>query len=679
MRYVLGVLVAIAVASNVAASLGQTQPASAKGLPGDEMMKEYLAAEALRLDSGFLQGIKTADDWQKLRGRLREEYLYMLGLSPMPERTPLKTTVTGTLTGDGFVVEKLHFQSRPGLYVTGNLYRPATPERSDPLAGARAGKEVEKHPAVLYLCGHANHGRDGCKAPYQSSGIWFARHGYVCLMIDTLQLGEIAGIHHGTYRESRWWWHSRGYTPAGVECWNGIRGIEYLVSRPDVDPERIAVTGISGGGAATLWVAAADDRVKVAVPVSGMSDLQCYVAGEAINGHCDCMFLYNTFAWPWTNIAALVAPRPMLFINSDADRLFPMDGNERIINRLEQLYSLFGAGDRVDSLVSIGGHDYRQDIRQGVYRFINTYLKNDPRPVTDSEVGLVGDRANDSTYPIAPEKLRVWPSDADIPTDQLNTKIDELFVPMASPPVPSAGEFETWRKGLLAELRRVSFRALPEHVPAAERVSNRDGTAELTSERGIHFTLSQVRGDAPAKRLVIIVDMEATGSPAEAADALSGAATANDAVYVCRPRGVGETRWTHQNPPNYVERSLALLGRTADAGRVCDVIAAARYLAAQKPGTKVHLAGKAAAGVIAAYAALLEPEIAGVTLVDPPASHMATGAPQFLNVLRVCDIPDAVGMLAPRPVRLIGAKNKAFDKSAQIYKAARAAEQFSRE
>ena len=161
---------------------------------------------------------------------------------------------------------------------------------------------------MFYVCGHSNCGRNGNKAAYQSHGIWFARHGYVCLTVDSLQLGEIAAIHHGTYREGRWWWHSRGYTPAGVECLNGIRGIDYLVGRDDVDPERIAVTGISGGGAATFWIAAADPRVKVAVPVSGMADLPSYVGNRVINGHCDCMFLYNTFRWPWTRIAALVAP-----------------------------------------------------------------------------------------------------------------------------------------------------------------------------------------------------------------------------------------------------------------------------------------------------------------------------------------------------------------------------------
>ena len=87
------------------------------------------------------------------------------------------------------------------------------------------------------------------------------------------------------------------------------------------------MTGISGGGAATFWIAAADDRVACAVPVSGMSDLESYVDHKVINGHCDCMFLYNTYRWEWTTIAALIAPRPMLFANSDNDPIFPMDGN----------------------------------------------------------------------------------------------------------------------------------------------------------------------------------------------------------------------------------------------------------------------------------------------------------------------------------------------------------------
>src|SRR3954463_8029022 len=202
---------------------------------GETMVRNFLREEAVRLDGKFLEGITNRQTWEAARPGWRQQYLEMLGLWPLPERTPLNPEVTGTLDrSEGFHVEKLHFQSRPHLYVTGNLYVPNN---------ARVGSNV---PAVLYVCGHSGRGRDGNKTAFQQHGMWFATHGYVCLIIDTLQLGEIAGIHHGTYRYNRWWWQARGYTPAGVECWNGIRALDYLESRPEVDAGRIAVTGISG-------------------------------------------------------------------------------------------------------------------------------------------------------------------------------------------------------------------------------------------------------------------------------------------------------------------------------------------------------------------------------------------------------------------------------------------------
>jgi len=629
------------------------------------MIQAYLRAETEKLEGDFLDGVTTAEAWEKLRPRYKEEYLYMLGLWPTPERTPLQAKVTGTLEGDGFRVEMLHYQSRPRLYVTANLYRPATV------------KPGERLPGVLYVCGHAGRGRNGGKTAFQSHGIWFARHGYVCLVVDTLQLGEIAGIHHGTYREGRWWWHARGYTPAGVECWNGTRGIDYLVSRPEVDPERIAVTGISGGGAATFWIAAADERVKAAVPVSGMADLASYVTNRVINGHCDCMFLYNTFAWPWTRIAALVTPRPLLFVNSDRDDIFPMDANERVIARLERLYSLFGAGDLVDSVVSVGGHAYRKDIRQAAFRFINTHLKNDPRPVLDSEVDLVTESGSSQHHPIEPEKLRVFPTDADIPKDQLNTRIDEYFVPAANVAPPRQGEFDAWQKALLGELRRVTFRHFPERLPPARLLGQAAAGGErLEPEPGIEIRLRKLGSAAPAqapKRVLLVVSTGATGDSAR--NWAQSKSEKDDALYLCEPRGVGETRWTRKNPPNYVERAHVLLGLTADEGRVWDVAAAARYLrqkyAASVP---VTVLGEEGAAVLAAYAALVEPDISGLVLRNPTLTHAEASAPQLLNVVRVCDVPDVLGMLAPRPLRIEGGKAEALKKVAETYAAAGAAD-----
>ena len=116
------------------------------------------------------------------------------------------------------------------------------------------------------------------------------------------------------------------------------------------------------------------------------------------------MFLYNAFDWPWTRIAGLMAPRPLLFVNSDHDDIFPMDANERVINRLKRLYSLFGACDEVESVVSVGGHSYRKDIRQAAYRFINSHLKYDPRLVLDTEVDLVTESASGPQHPFRTRK-----------------------------------------------------------------------------------------------------------------------------------------------------------------------------------------------------------------------------------------------------------------------------------
>ncbi len=598
------------------AAAGQ-EPGDAAGVaPGDEAIQAHLAALSAEFSERFLDGVTSAEDWWTLRPRYRREYLYMLGLWPVPERTPLEATVTGELQGDGFVVEKLHYQSRPGLYVTANLYRPAD------------GEEGERRPAVLYVCGHSPRGRDGNKAAFQSHGIWFARHGYVCLVVDTLQLGEIAAIHHGTYNEERWWWHSRGYNPAGVESWNGVRGIDYLVSRPDVDPERIVVTGISGGGAVAFWVAAADDRVSVAVPVSGMADLPSYVADRLVDEHCDCMFLYNTFEWPWTRIAALVAPRPLLFVNSDRDALFPMDANERVSARLERLYALFGTGDLVDSVVSLGGHAYRADIRRAAYRFVRTHLTGDGRPVLDSEIDLVIGSDDEARHPIPPGALRVFPTDADLPANEVNTTIDRSFVPMAEVAPPTPGTFDEWRSTLLAELRRVTFRDLPWRAAGAlEDDPQREGWKRLTTEGPVRAHLAPVTAHADEGVAVLVVAPEGERGTVPAEVATRGE------VWLLYPRGTGPTRWTRRNPPNSVERAHVLLGRTVDGGRVRDVALVARALKSAGR-TRVRATGEGAAGVLAAYAALWTPEIDEVTVVRPPASHMSEGAPQLLNVLR---------------------------------------------
>ena len=636
------VIIAFAVRPSLAADSSATNSAST------EMAHEFLKQEARRLDAKFLDGITNKAQWEARRGELRQQYLEMLGLWPMPERTPLEAKVTGVLERDeGFRVEKLHFQSRPGLYVTGNLYLP-----KDAKAGA-------KLPAVLYVCGHSGRGRDGNKTAFQHHGMWFAMHGYAALLIDTLQLGEIAAIHHGTYRYNRWWWQARGYTPAAIECWNGIRAIDYLQSRPEVDGGRIAVTGISGGGAATFWITAADERVKVAVPVSGMGDLEDYVGEKVVNGHCDCMFMINTFQWPWTQIAALVAPRPMLFENSGHDTIFPMNGNDRIRARLERLYGFYT--NRTDRLFDIGvtpgGHDDNPELRLMAYRWINRHLKGTNPPVSEPELPKIEGKL-----------LRAFPDE--LPTDELNTKIDELFVPQATNALPaSAKAFEAWRAAQVKELRRIVFPAVPENItPRTNLPLNARQTSSGTLQTEPGITISWSLHPAPRSNreravwLVVLGEGESIAARPEWLTKVVGDAT----VFLVSPRNSGGNRW-HDPAPYYIQRSLPLLGHTVDSGRLTDVLVATEHAPPLNRGRpSMNIIGRGAAGIIAAYAALLKPQFSEVVIVDPPVSHR--DAPIFLNILRVVDVPDALGLLAPRPLTIHTAQANAFNRTKEIYR-----------
>lgn len=623
--------------------------------PGDAMIESHLILESSQLSRRYLEGAQTREEWEGQREELKRRYLDMLGLWPLPERTPLKATVTGTLQQDGFEVENLHFQSRPGLYVTGNLYRPT--------------KVDGKLPAVLYVCGHSNKGRDGNKSAYQHHGIWFATHGYVCLVIDTLQLGEIAGIHHGTYNQQRWWWQSAGYTPAGVECWNGVRALDYLVSRPDVDPEKLAVTGRSGGGAATIWIAAADERVKVCVPVSGMSDLQSYVDDKVCNGHCDCMFLYNTYRWEWTTIAALIAPRPMLFENSGYDNIFPMEGNERIRERLARLYRWYekSPGQLFDIGVTPGGHVDNVELRQMAYRWINQQLRGDAGDVREPKPTLIEGK-----------KLRVFPEDSDFPADRINATIDETFVARGNPQPPESHEaYLKWEQKLTQELEEQVFREWPDQVPPATvRESRPDGQFILGTEDEIlvlatrHEVNQKVKRSPEHRERIWLVILNADEPEGKLPEWTNQTAIAGQSTVTVSPRGCGASlAWTRKNPPNYVERAHVLLGRTVDAGRVYDIQSVARWLhEAEGNELTIGVAGRGQAGILGAYAALFESSISEVMLLEPPVSHR--DGPTLLNVLRVLDVPDALGLLAPRHLTLLNIDEKSFSHTLQAYKAA---------
>jgi hypothetical protein len=390
-----------------------------------------------------------------------------------------------------------------------------------------------------------------------------------------------------------------------------------------------------------------------------MDDLEDYVGQTIVNGHCDCMFLINTFQWPWTSIAALIAPRPLLFENSGHDPIFPMNGNDRIRARLEKLYGFYT--NRTEQLLDIGitpgGHNDNPELRLMAYRWITWHLQGSNEPVTEPELPTIEGK-----------QLRAFP-DA-LPPDEVNTRIDELFVPMATNALPkTAEEFQGWRKDRLAELRRIVFRPLPEKFEpkAALDLGRKPQTGSLTTAPGIttywkYFPAASSQSEARRWLAVLGPDESVEATPEWLAKLAGGAP-----VLLVAPRGTGPTRW--QDPaPFTIQRSLALLGRTADGGRVEDVLAVAASLLRGKPSAKWTVTGRGQAGVIAAYAALFEPRLAEIVAVDPPASHR--DGPIFLNVLRVLDLPDALGMLAPRPLTIHTVQDRAFARTASIYSVA---------
>lgn len=627
---------------------------------GDRMIAEYFRQETARLSATSLADVRTKEDWLAKREEYRRQLLEMLGLDPWPEKTDLQATVTGRVDKEEFHVENVHFQSRPGLYVTGNLYVP---------------KEVnEKLPAILYVCGHATVKKDGVslggKAHYQHHGAWFARNGYVCLTIDTLQLGEIEGIHHGTYKYDMWWWLNRGYTSAGVEAWNCVRAVDYLQSRPEVDPARIGVTGRSGGGAYSWWIAAIDERIRCAVPVAGITDLQNHVVDGCVEGHCDCMYMVNTYRWDYPQVAALVAPRPLLISNTDSDGIFPLDGVVRVFEKTRRIYGLLGAKDQVALNITAGGHHDTQELQVHAFRWFNQHLKKDKSLIETAAVPLV-----------EPAQLQVFPK---LPADERNTKIQETFVAAAAPvAVPSAAadwqrQRDAWRDILTEKV----FRGWPQEAESLDVreafVAKRDGITlrafDFTSQGPIRLRVYLVHDSGLAKpELTVLNALDARGwkeflatlrpafSEALKEESLPDAdepsyrslksmlSSQKWAMAYVAPRGVGPTAWD-PTPKKQVQhqRRFYLLGQTLDGMQVWDIRRAVQAIRTQDPFAKqpLWLQGERQMAGNVLYASLFEPDLARVDLHDLPRSHR--DGPYYLNVQRFLDLPAAVAMAADR-------------------------------
>lgn len=631
-----------------------------------EMATNQLKRLAVEMSNRCLKDVATLENWKAKQPELRRQLLDMLGLYPMPRRTPLKAQITGRLERDAYRIEKVVFQSMPGLYVTGNFYVPKGADKA--------------LPTVLYLCGHSPHPL-GAKFQYQDRAIWFASHGFACLVLDTHEFGELSGVHHGTHDLNMWHWFSLGYTPAGVEVWNAIRAVDYLETRSEVNARRIGLTGISGGGAMTWYTAAVDERIVAAAPVCSTFTWGSQAEHWVARGQCDCIYYLNSYRWDFPVVAALIAPRPLMILSGQKDTIFPPDGYHPVFERGRKVYDLHaGAGRKSDRIREVDDDVAHSDpplFLREARQWMTRWLKDDPTALPLETNSPPKETAEDLACL------------AKVPHDTRNFRIQDEFAPQASLAKPSTrAAWEKRRTELISQLKEKVFGWFPtEAIPFETKMSRNTGgwhirygyadykDCSFQSEPGVRIRAQLLSPKKKAASAPILIHLKRPMDSFNSSDAdeilpILGSCT----VINVNPR-LSELAMT---PVDFtdVERTSVWVGRTIAAMQVWDTLRAVEWAVNEEKvsAPSISLYGKGDMAAVALYAALLDPRITRVIVNDVSGSHWQ--GPALLNVLRVTDIPEVAGALAPRRLVSVTRFPASFEHTRGIYRLQRAAEQF---
>jgi dienelactone hydrolase len=305
-------------------------------------------------------------EWQRRAADLREHVLESAGLLPFPEKTPLRPVVFGEITHEGYTVSKVYFESLPGFFVTGNLYRPVG---DGPF------------PAVLSPHGHWTYGRLE-NTPLTSApgrAINLARQGFVVFTYDMIGYNDSRQLTHtfGGRREALW-----GLSLSGLQLWNSIRGLDFLESLPYVKRDALGATGESGGGTQTFLLAAVDNRVAAAVPVNMIS---LHMQGGCLCENPPGLRLDTTNV----EIAATIAPRPLLMVSATGD--WTNETLEAEYPAVRSIYTLLDADDHVSAVRFTADHNYNKDSREAMYAWMARWLQHGPADARRAESSFTPD------------------------------------------------------------------------------------------------------------------------------------------------------------------------------------------------------------------------------------------------------------------------------------------------
>lgn len=595
---------------------------------------------------------KSKEEWKARAEYLRGQILFAAGLWPLPERTPLNAKVFGLTDKGDYTVEKVYFESFPGHYVTGNLYKP---------------KNVTgKLPAVLSPHGHWAYGRFENQPLNSGQGraANFARQGYVAFSWDMVGYNDSTAITHnfashkeGLVRESLW-----GINLLGLQLWNSMRAVDFIESLPEVDRNRIGVTGESGGGTQTFLLYAVEDRIKVSAPVNMIS--------STMQGGCLCE---NTpLLRVDTNnmeIGACMAPRPMMMIAATGDwtKLTPTVEFPAV----QSVYKLLDAEDKVKYTQIDAPHNYNKESREAVYGWFAHWLQG------RTEITPIKEKS--SNIPTLPELMVFYGRTR--PDNELNESqlTDALIAARkkqieATLPTNAAG-LDTFKSQYGTALRYALMAEYPKpdeltsilKDPPGIRVISRRGHNDLVPLQIWKPTHDKRAKQKPLDSYVLIAspDSEFVSGSKELIEQLVKAGH-TVAFLNCFP---GKTGTAEANKYKFI----ATYNRLNDANRVQDLITAIAYLNKVKGNGRLNVIGLKEAGL---YALLARSYVTGVDqMVVDAAQFDNKNDEEFLKrlaipgVRRAGDFTTAVAVSALTPLLIHNTSNRfQSDSLSQVYR-----------
>jgi dienelactone hydrolase len=601
-------------------------------------------------------------DWDARRAALRARMLEAIG--PMPERpSPLRPKQVGVLKREGYRIEKVVFASRPDVWVSASAYVPE----------GRKGRL----PAVLVVHGHwAGARRDPV---VQARCLGLVRLGFFVLAVDAFGAGERhpAGKgYHGALLGATLW--PAGHTLLGLQVYDNRRAVDYLCSRPEVDPDRLGVTGASGGGNQTMYAGALDERLKVVVPVCSVGTYRAYLRAAC----CVCEVLPGALRFTEEgDVLGLVAPRALLVISATKDAFqFSVGEARKSLGRAQEIYKLYGASEKVRHATFESPHAYNQPMREAMYGWMTRWLKGEGagKPIPEPKHTLE-----------KPEDLACFPGGKRpagflFPPTFAARAAKPLLAPFADKRLDHK---EAWQAR--AVLMRRQLADVLGDFPRRSRPAGKLGAGETKEGVRTAGLLLHPEPDLPvpvtlrfrpgtkgkARACVLLhLDGKAEALKHPLANALVDKGWA---VYSPDLRGTGETRPASDaiaGAPdhNSAEHSL-WVGRPLLGQWVVDVRALLDWVAEQ-PGLdarRLAVAGLGQAGLVALCASALLPDtVHSTAALDLPVSLVTTAAYPagtrmgllVPGILKVGDVPHLAALCAPRKLILAGGHGPAGKK-----------------